>query len=298
MAAVCQSDSFGDLRQGMQMMLLDELQKLSEAWPLTEVDWDAAASRLEEKINQEALLVASKADHEWRYALLTSEVISVICRQVGPFPNDIVGLQYLQKNITPTELLAKSQEAVPDNDPRETIRRKFVAILISAHKDYASNQARVLKVGRAIEVSCYNAAVRISKASDEPPLRNWDSVDFVDNYSTRCGTIISLLDPTSSACQAYGSTLVGRLISEELAPSMLGSMTSDKLCPQAMANEHLELIRRSSQKVEEKESTLFRCPHCNERRCTYREVQRRSLDEAPDYMCRCLNCDRRFTGHN
>jgi DNA-directed RNA polymerase subunit M/transcription elongation factor TFIIS len=55
---------------------------------------------------------------------------------------------------------------------------------------------------------------------------------------------------------------------------------------------------RAEQKVAEKESNLFRCPHCGMRRCTYLEVQRRSLDEAPDYLCRCLNpqCGRRFTG--
>ena len=66
----------------------------------------------------------------------------------------------------------------------------------------------------------------------------------------------------------------------------------------ALAAERAEIAARSAQRVVAKESAIFACPHCKERRCTYTEVQRRSLDEPPDYICVCLNerCRRQFTG--
>ena len=64
----------------------------------------------------------------------------------------------------------------------------------------------------------------------------------------------------------------------------------------AIAAERAEIASRSAQRIIEKESALFRCPHCGARRCSYIEVQRRSLDEAPDYICKCLACNHKVTG--
>jgi len=218
--------------------------------------------------------------------------------QVGPFPDDILGLRYLQGLVTAGDLVEASAAERPAADPRETARQLFVRTLMGALESYALDRELALETARDIELGCYNAAVRTSKESEDPPRRQWDSLAFVDIYGTRCGTINGLLDPDSSSCRAYGATLVRRLYEGAVSPAELGDMTAKELCPDATAVERAEIARRVVQKVQMKESSLFRCPHCGERRCTYQEVQRRSLDEAPDYLCRCINCNRRFTGRS
>jgi DNA-directed RNA polymerase subunit M/transcription elongation factor TFIIS len=229
--------------------------------------------------------------------------------QTGPFPDDVLALMYFSRRLTANELIERCLAPPEELEPRETIRRLFVKTLMQASPILAHDRNRALELARAIEVSCFNASVRASKESEEPPRRQWDSPAFVDIYSTRCGTIAMLLNPSSSSCRAYGGdNLVQRLLGAEgvpplgaegvppLSPEALGSLSEKELCPEATVQERAEIAKRSEQKVVEKESNLFRCTHCGERRCTYVEVQRRSLDEAPDYMCYCLSCSRRFTG--
>lgn len=177
-------------------------------------------------------------------------------------------------------------------EERNTIRRLFEEALARA----GAPAGRAAEVARITETSCYNAVVKSCRDSDEPLQRRWDAQAFVDAYSTRCGTILLQLDPDSSVCRAYGATLAARLLAGEAAVADPGRLSEKELCPQATATERAELARRAEQKVAEKESVLFRCPFCGVSRCTYREVQRRALDEAPDYVCFCLGCKRAFKG--
>jgi DNA-directed RNA polymerase subunit M/transcription elongation factor TFIIS len=332
------------LRDGMRSLLTAALEKTVAAQEPACAPFvpaagglTAAAQELERAIYSTAARGArasGRLPHRRLYADTARAVNKALQTQVGPFPDDVVGLQYLAGRRRAEEVVADSRQTSDDPDPREVIRRLFVRTLMRAAAAYAQDRERALETARAIEVSCYNAAVRASKASEEPPRRQWDSPAFVDIYSTRCGTITILLDPSSSACRAYpAAPLVERLLagtepSREapgesvpsaradttqgtasdsdpapplplpLRPEDLGDMTEKELCPQATAAERAEIAKRSEQKVAEKESNLFRCPHCGARRCTYREVQRRSLDEAPDYLCYCLSCNRRFTGRS
>jgi DNA-directed RNA polymerase subunit M/transcription elongation factor TFIIS len=258
-----------------------------------------AALRLERAVYNAAVREAALlpwCDFIALYRATAQETRTALGGQVGDFPDDRLGLRLLRGAATADEAVAGRTAAAPG--PRETIRRMLVGTLMAAHARYAADRELVLETARAVEVSCYNAAVRASKGSEEPPRRQWDSPLFVDIYSTRCGAVNGLLDPASSTCRAYGATLVPRLLAGELAAEALGEMAVDQLCPQAMAAERVEITRRMGQKVAVRESNLFRCPHCSERRCTYQEVQRRSLDEAPDYLCLCLSCNRRFTGRS
>jgi hypothetical protein len=239
---------------------------------------------------------AQPRQHRQLYMATVRAVNQALGYQVGPFPDEVLGLMFLRGDLPAAALVEESVKEAPAPDPREVVRRLFMRTLMGAHKGYAGNRDLVLATAREIEVSCYNAAVRISKESEDPPRRQWDSPAFVDIYGTRCGTINGLLDPDSSACQAYGAILVPKILAGAISPAALGDMSAKDLCPQATVAERAEIAKRVVQKVQMKESTLFRCPHCNERRCTYQEVQRRSLDEAPDYLCLCLSCDRRFTG--
>jgi len=232
------------------------------------------------------------------YIRLASQVERNLMRQVGAFPDDLIGVAYIDGVSDVAATIAAAIAEPMKETERSQILRSLVMTLMCASPHYIEQRDETMRVAKAIEVSCYNASVRASKESERPPRRQWSSQAFVDIYSSRCGTILGMLDPTSSTSQAYGPSLVPRLLSGELAPEMLGTMTEKLICPAATVTERAEIARRSEQKVVRKESNLFRCPHCNERRCTYDEVQRRALDEAPDYICLCLNpqCGRRFTG--
>ncbi|NBQ71158.1 MAG: hypothetical protein EBU46_20925, partial [Nitrosomonadaceae bacterium] len=150
--------------------------------------------------------------------------------------------------------------------------------------------------------ACFNAAVRICKESADPPPRNWDSPQFVDVYSTRCGSVYQLLNPRSELNRVYAPQVVPRLLSGALTYAELGSLPERDLCPAALAEERAKIADRCRAeelaKLGLKVSTIFQCPHCKQRRCTYTEIQRRSLDEPPDYLCECLNpmCRRKFNG--
>lgn len=234
------------------------------------------------------------------YAASALRVVQALQWQVGPFPDDVLGVMYERGDLSAASLLeASSQGEAPAPDPREVMRRMYLKLL-GTHAGFAGDRPRALEVAREIEMSCYNAAVRASKDSEEPPRRQWDSLAFVEIYSARCGVISSHLNPNSSSCRAYGATLVSRLAAGDILPAALGAMKATELCPQATVTERAEIAKRVNQKVQIKPSELFACPFCKKRNCTWQEVQRRSLDEAPDYLCLCLEegCGHRFKGHS
>lgn len=281
------------LRDGAKTIIADSIKKALGAPAGAPATLAHLAAALEEQIH-----AVAQRDRAYKpaYATALQQVTRALGEQDGPYPDDIVAAMYAAGRRSAADVVSRALESQgAPLDHREVIRRLFVKALMR-EPAYARDRAGALAVARAAELSCYNASVRTSKESEEPPRRQWDSAPFVDIYSTRCGTIAALLDPDSASCQEYGPVLVGRLLSGELSPDQLGDMTEKELCPQATAAERAEIERRSGQTIQEKESIMFRCPHCGVRRCTYREVQRRSLDEAPDYLCHCLNCDRDFTG--
>lgn len=297
----------GALREGMRSILASTLERVvSEAYEVRAYEPSTLASRvvaLEREVYNVSIRIARttpKIPHRRHYAKLLRSANLALSAQVGPYPNDVVALLYAEGARTAEAIVEMSKNPIAPPTAREIAQRMFVRTLMSAHPQYGDDKKLVLDTAKAIEISCYNAAVRISKESEEPPRRQWDSPAFVDIYSTRCGAIDGLLNPQSSACRAYGANLAARLLNKELAPGSLGDMTEKELCPQATSAERAEIAKRSEQKVEEKESNLFRCPHCGERRSAYREVQRRCLDEPPDYLCVCLNvnCRHRFTGYS
>lgn len=214
--------------------------------------------------------------------------------QIGPFPDAIAGLMLLRGEATAAQV-AKALWSWEPPESREVIRRMLLRTLLLAPA-FAADRELALSHATRIEQGCYNAAVRTSKGAEDPPRRQWDSEGFVSIYSDRCGAINGLLDPETEANQVYAAEVVPRLLSGELRPEALGGMSVRELCPKATEAEREEIATRQSQKVVIKESNLFMCPFCKERRCEYETVQRRGADEAPDYLCRCLACSRKFTG--
>jgi len=235
-------------------------------------------------------------DQQQIYPRIIQTLNKYLSASDGIFPSNIFGLQYLSGRSTATCINDALTYEYTDLTPRDIIMRMFVKTLSNSHQVFHDDRKLAVKTARAIEVSCFNAVVRLSKKSENPPRRQWDSPQFVDIYSTRCGTINILLDVDSSTCQEYGSDLIPGLINGTISLHDVGDCTPKNICPQATARETADIVNRSKQKVSQKPSSLFKCPHCHVRKCNFQSVQRRALDEAPDYLCLCLNCDMRFTG--
>lgn len=233
---------------------------------------------------------------EYEYITKVYMVTNMLSIQDGFFPDDILGCKYLTNKITVKEIMNFDTTTL-NNNPRHTIIKMYVTLLIKSHPTFAKDKNLTLSIAKTIEKTCYAIIIKSSKQSEDPPCRQWTSPLFLEMYSNRCGIIYNLLNPESSSCRLYGSTLLQSIIDGTIDISMIGSMSEKELCPQATQKERDEISLRSEQRVIEKESNLFKCPNCKERRVTYREVQLRAIDEAPDYLCKCLKCNHRFKGH-
>lgn len=207
----------------------------------------------------------------------------------GPFPDDILAIKYMNKEITTDQIISATQVFLL---PREKIIKMFTELLYK----YSTDKNHITCIVNKIERSCYNAVIKSSKESEDPPCRHWQFPVFVEMYSNRCASIYNILNPNSRTCKTYGSYLLDKVLSEEIDLDNIGNMTEKMLCPQATEHERLVLKLRSEQKVTEKTSNMFKCPNCGERMVTFVEVQLRALDEAPDYNCTCKNCGHKFRG--
>lgn len=207
-------------------------------------------------------------------------------RQIGVFPEDTLRKSILDTGKIVTKL---------DISPRTIIVQLFAKTL----RKYSDDLCRVEELAKLLEKTCYANVISLSISGDTPLLRSWTNVKFMDLYSTRCGVVQNLIDMDSENFTSYGNNLLEKLFSGELTASDLCNKPVKELCPQYCEAEATEIARRREQKITLKVSTLFKCPFCKQNQCTYQEVQRRSLDEAPDYICQCLNpqCGRKFTGH-
>lgn len=292
------------LAEGMRILLAEALTATLDA---------ARESAYEVRCTPEAVQLAAKGLESAAYEAVRAgprpagppsipanyaEAVSTLRRrlgeQIGPYPDSIAGLVLLRGEETAARVAAALWAWEPP-EPREAIRRMLLRTLLLTPA-FAADRELALSHATKIEQGCYNAAVRTSKGAENPPRRQWDSEGFVSIYSDRCGAINGLLDPGTEANRVYAAEVVPRLLSGELRPEALGAMSVRELCPKATEAEREEIATRQSQKVVIKESVLFMCPFCKERRCEYETVQRRGPDEAPDYLCRCLACSRKFNG--
>lgn len=232
--------------------------------------------------------------------LLINNVLDI---RLSFHPLDIIGCLYIQDKINEDDVLnilvSKNIDFqnidthmpilnIP-NTPKNIILFKIIDTLY-LYEEYKCDIDNLINTAIEIEKSCFNATIMNCRYSDDPPPRNWDSELFVEiYYSSRCGSILRLLSPTSISSIQYGPVLVNKLISKEISPSDVGFMSESKICPESQEIEKYNLQKRMDQKIEEKFSNLYVCPSCKERKCSYTTVQRRALDEAADVICKCLN---------
>lgn len=228
--------------------------------------------------------------------LVTATALKALSFPCGPFPDSPLAVRLLLGEITAVDAADDKFLDAPKKDtPRQVCRRLLISSLLK-HDAFAADRDRALKIANEIETSCFGAVIQQCKVTECPFRRCWESEQFVALYSARCGVVNSHIDPDSSVGATYGTGIVDSLVSGITEPKALGTMTAAELCPKATETEKAEIALRNQQKVEEKTSDLFQCPvsSCRARKCTYREVQTRSLDEPATLFAKCCECGHRF----
>ena len=108
-------------------------------------------------------------------------------------------------------------------------------------------------------------------------------------YSIRCGTITSNIKKDGF--------MIKKMLLGEWSPIDLGSKSADELDPESSLSIKQYLDTRSQQKITQKESNLYTCPKCKNKRTTQPSgKQNRSLDEGQSQWVKCLNdqCGMKF----
>jgi len=205
----------------------------------------------------------------------------------GIYPNNNLSIKFLNNEITVDELINFEQKLI---NPRIEIQHTILNMILKHNKlDMNDSKELALK----IENSCFKQCVNYCSTKLLIIVR-WTNPEFMNYYSSKCGEIISLLDIDSPSCKNYGNMLLDKIVNGEILAENIGNMSIVDICEKTYEEEKKILDIRLAQKIKIKTSVLFRCPHCGARKCSYTVVQRRSLDEAPDYDCICLECSRRF----
>jgi hypothetical protein len=176
-----------------------------------------------------------------------------------------------------------------NNEPRIVYAKLFYRYL----KEYSTYQAeklitksRMAKIAIQLEIGCYTETINRAKSSEMPIRCTWHVPEFYNLYCERCGTIATLLNPRSSV-QIH---LIDNIINGIVDPLLIGTKNEDELNSKTLEKEKQIIAKRLNQKVEMKTSSIYQCPRCKEKKCTYHVVQRRALDEAPDTICTCSVC--------
>src|SRR5262245_20610586 len=160
--------SLADIRDGARVMLEQALKRACAAQdspPAENCDAESrAVAALEKAVYDAATRKAQRVVPIRRaYADALRATAGALGAQVGPYPEDVLGVMYLAGRKTSDEVVAEDAAALSGaaaSDPRETIRRLFVRTLLRAYSEYARNRAVALETARELEISCFNATVR------------------------------------------------------------------------------------------------------------------------------------------
>ena len=181
--------------------------------------------------------------------------------------------------------------------PRQTYLSLFYAFLWTANKHLnLCDMDSIFHKAYVIELSCLKHAIEISKNTNNLHTLciTWDTT-FKSIYEERCAIIARSLDIESDMYQHdCMNVFIKSVLTGTLPLAKIGKMSYLEICPDAYKAETKELETRSSQKIVEKTSRMFACPACKKRNVTYREDQRRSLDEASGFACKCIDCGLEF----
>jgi DNA-directed RNA polymerase subunit M/transcription elongation factor TFIIS len=183
-------------------------------------------------------------------------------------------------------------------DYRKKQKTIFAKYLHSADP-YFHNMDILNSVSTDLEASCMEYAKFNSRGHISDNTDICESAEFKASYSPICAEVLSYINVNSLTCKNYGRSIIDGIIQNKIDPKKIAFQPINQLCPESMRREKERIEVRMNQKIELKVSGLFKCPYCKESKSSYKEVQKRALDEPASYVCICLNpdCGRPFTGH-
>ena len=143
---------------------------------------------------------------------------------------------------------------------------------------------------RNLEKGIYNYA--INQAKTRNVVRQWDNSAFVMLYVDK---LRSVWFNINDASYVENHHLLERLFSDEFKAHELAFMTHYELCPEKWKDLIDLKIARDKIKFDnqvDSASDEFKCPRCQQRKCSYYQLQTRSADEPMTVFIVCAKCGR------
>lgn len=144
-----------------------------------------------------------------------------------------------------------------------------------------------------LEMAIFNATVRAQAESGLDA--SWGTV-FKAEYKRRAVAVTANL--TQEPGFSNGNTqLLKRVLCGELCVRTVASMCPSSIRPQVFAGMDTEVERLSKVTLRNTGavSTMFECPKCEARNCSYTELQTRSGDEGTTIFLFCHTCSHKWT---
>lgn len=145
---------------------------------------------------------------------------------------------------------------------------------------------------RNLEKGIYNYA--INQAKTRNVVRQWDNSAFVMLYVDK---LRSVWFNINDASYVENHHLLERLFSDEFKAHELAFMTHYELCPEKWKDLIDLKIARDKIKFDnqvDSASDEFKCPRCQQRKCSYYQLQTRSADEPMTTFVTCLHCGKNW----
>ena len=165
---------------------------------------------------------------------------------------------------------------LPPEQFRENIQKKMFELIGEQNEKISIN----------LEKAIFNYAIK--EATQKKIIKKWENPYFKQLYIDRLRTIINNLK---------NPDILQQLKSEEIKPNTLAFMTHQEMNPQRWSTLLQQKIKRDASKFNvniEASTDMFTCKKCKSKKCTYYELQTRSIDEPMTKFIRCLVCDNRW----
>ena len=241
-------------------------------------------------------VITYKREYDGEFKLLYNQLILELCESMSinipelTIVQDISIAEAIQGSLINPKDIKKYFNIKPKYNPREICKNAIAHELSKNFDDYVA-------IAEVIETSCYNYVTKYCRDSNQLYQIRWDYTPFIRRYEDRISIILNHLNTDTITNKFYGNTVINKLKNCEITPEDIGFMEDSELCPAAIAKELEEIEIRNNQKIIQKHSTLYKCPLCHVRQCTFRSVQIAASDEPAHIMCLCLNCGNKFRGH-
>jgi transcription elongation factor S-II len=174
--------------------------------------------------------------------------------------------------------LTKSSSSTGSSEAEQRARcREMLEEALATPPAPSSEGSRdIREVADGVETALFNAYEGLSK-----------------EYRARFRTLfLNLKNPKNSELRL-------RLRYGELAYDQLARMSSDELAPREVQEEKARIAKWQREAITRgvdkgSATDLFRCNKCQQRKCTYFQMQTRSADEPMTSFITCLNCGNRW----